>query len=46
MTEKQTVQITLTPAQQARIEQATGKQVATLKLEALEPRLAPKLSVN
>jgi hypothetical protein len=46
MTKKQTMQITLTPAQQARIEQATGKHVARLKLEALEARVAPKLSAN
>jgi hypothetical protein len=45
-TEKQTVQITLTPRQQEELRQATGKQVQSLKLEALEVRLSPGISAN
>jgi hypothetical protein len=43
---KPTIQIALTPEQQAQIQQATGKQVVSLKLEALEERLAPGLGTN
>jgi len=35
------IQIALTPEQQAQIQQATGKQVSSLKLEPLEERLLP-----
>lgn len=41
MTEKNPIQITLTPDQQAQVKHATGKEVTRLTLQALEPRLAP-----
>jgi hypothetical protein len=41
-----TIQITLTPEQREQIQQATGKQVASLKLEALEARIAPISTQN
>jgi hypothetical protein len=43
---KSTIQISLTPTQQAQIQQATGKAVTSLKLEALEERLAPGMDPN
>jgi hypothetical protein len=46
MTSKPGIRITLTPEQQAQIQQATGKAVTTLKLQPLEERLAPSLSTN
>jgi hypothetical protein len=46
MTEKQTVQSTLTPRQQEELRQATAKQVQSRKLEALEVRLSPGISAN
>jgi hypothetical protein len=48
MKEQPTVKITLTPEQQAQIEQATGKPATRLqlKLEALEERLAPGVGFN
>jgi hypothetical protein len=44
--EQPAIQIALTPEQQAQIQQATGKQVFSLRLEALEERLAPGLNSN
>jgi hypothetical protein len=51
MTEKSsqpTIQIALTPEQQAQVKQATGKAIATLqlKLDELDQRLAPALNMN
>jgi hypothetical protein len=46
MADKPTVKIILTPEQQEQIKQATGKQIATLKLEVLEQRLAPGIALN
>lgn len=43
MAEQPILKIRLTPEQQAQLEQATGKTLTTLKLEALEARLAPGL---
>jgi hypothetical protein len=43
---KPTIQIPLTPAQQEQIRKATGKQVASLKLEPIENRLAPGRELN
>jgi hypothetical protein len=46
MNPKPTIQIQLTPEQKEQVRNATGQEVSTLKLEALEARLAPGLSVN
>jgi hypothetical protein len=46
MTRKPGIRITLTPEQQAKIQQATGKAVTTLKLQPLEERITPTLSTN
>jgi hypothetical protein len=46
MGEKPMVKLTLTPEQQTQIRDATGKEVATLKLEALEARLAPGMNLT
>ena len=46
MANRPTVTLTLTPEQREQIEKTTGKQVATLKLEALEVRLAPGTYLN
>jgi hypothetical protein len=43
---KPTIQIRLTPEQREQVRQATGKAVTSLKLEALEQRLAPGLDPN
>jgi hypothetical protein len=43
---KPTIQIRLTPAQKEQVRQATGKEVTSLKLEALEERFAPALMTN
>jgi hypothetical protein len=42
----QRIKITLTAEQKEQIKQATGKEIATLKLEALEARLAPMMQHN
>jgi len=44
--EQPAIQIALTPEQQEQVRQATGKAVTSLKLEALEQRLAPQLCQN
>jgi hypothetical protein len=44
--EKPTVTIELTPEQQEQIRKQSGKEIATLKLEALEARLAPRIVLN
>ena len=41
-----TIQVRLTPAQQERVQQLTGKQIVALKLEALEERAVPALCPN
>jgi len=46
MSEKPTVTIALTPEQKEQIWKQSGKEIATLKLEALETRLAPTLAAN
>jgi hypothetical protein len=46
MKETSSVKIALTPEQQAQIREATGKEVATLKLQPLEGRLAPGIRYN
>jgi hypothetical protein len=46
MADKPTLKITLTPEQQEQIKRETGKEITTLKLEALETRLAPGISIN
>jgi hypothetical protein len=46
MAEKPTIKLALTNEQKEQIRQATGKEVRTLKLEALETRLAPKIAIN
>jgi hypothetical protein len=48
MTQRPTVKITLTPEQQAQVEEATGKSVraAELNAEALETRAAPGIQFN
>ena len=46
MTPKPAIQITLTPQQKEQIQKATGKPIASLKLEALEARTSPSLMNN
>ena len=46
MANRPTVTLTLTPQQREQIAKATGKQVSSLKLEALEARLAPGTNLN
>jgi hypothetical protein len=48
MADRPTLKITLTPEQQAQIQQATGQPVATLQLQLdpVEPRLAPGYILN
>jgi hypothetical protein len=46
MKEQPTVKIPLTKEQQEQIRQATGREVATLKLQPLEGRLVPYRRMN
>jgi hypothetical protein len=46
MADKPEINIVLTPEQTEQIRKQTGKQVQTLKLEALEERLAPGVDLN
>lgn len=46
MSDKPTVTIPLTQEQQEQIKKRTGQEVTTLKLEALEARLAPGVLRN
>jgi hypothetical protein len=46
MAEKPTVKIALTPEQQEQIRRQSGKEIATLRLEPLETRLAPRIVLN
>jgi hypothetical protein len=46
MSEKPTVTIALTPEQKEQIWKQSGKEIATLKLEPLETRLAPRVILN
>jgi hypothetical protein len=48
MSEKPTIQITLTPAQQEQLKKQTGKNVTGVKLnlKELEARVAPQIAIN
>jgi hypothetical protein len=46
MANRPTVTLTLTPEQREQIEKTTGQQLATLKLEALDARIAPGVFLN
>ena len=48
MKQTPSIQITLTPEQQTRVREASGRQIITftLKTEALEPRVAPGVTMN